>query len=53
MRVKQTHHRNILAALRTRDGATASHLMQAHLRETVNELLPVLPADAKPGRAAA
>lgn len=46
LRSKQAHHRAILDALRRHDGQAASRLMQDHLRETVNDLLPALPTDA-------
>jgi DNA-binding GntR family transcriptional regulator len=43
LRVKQMRHREILAALRARDGANAAALMQAHVRETAEDLLPAIP----------
>ncbi len=43
LRLKQDRHREILAALRKRDGAQAAALMQSHVRETAEDLLPVLP----------
>ena len=43
LRVKQDCHREILAALRARDGARAAALMQAHVRETAEDLLPAVP----------
>jgi DNA-binding GntR family transcriptional regulator len=43
LRVKQERHREILAALRVRDGARAAALMQAHVRETAEDLLPAVP----------
>jgi DNA-binding GntR family transcriptional regulator len=46
LRVKQACHREIFAALRDRDGARAAALMQAHVRETAEDLLPAVPASA-------
>jgi DNA-binding GntR family transcriptional regulator len=43
LRVKQDRHREIFAALRARDGARAAALMQAHVRETAEDLLPTVP----------
>lgn len=43
LRVKQERHREIFAALRARDGARAATLMQAHVRETAEDLLPTVP----------
>ena len=43
LRVKQDRHREILAAVRARNGARAASLMQSHVRETAEDLLPVLP----------
>lgn len=43
LRVKQDCHREILTALRARDGARAAALMQAHVRETAEDLLPAVP----------
>ena len=43
LRVKQDCHREILAALRANDGALAATLMQKHVRETAEDLLPALP----------
>jgi DNA-binding GntR family transcriptional regulator len=42
LRVKQGRHREIFAALRARDGARAAALMQAHVRETAEDLLPAV-----------
>ncbi|MCK9913319.1 GntR family transcriptional regulator [Microbacteriaceae bacterium K1510] len=47
LRAKQAHHRAILDAMKRRDGRAAGQLMQAHLRETVNDLLPALPANSE------
>ena len=57
LRVKQDRHREIFAALRARDGARAAALMQAHVRETAEDLLPAVPeptriADEAPRNAA-
>jgi DNA-binding GntR family transcriptional regulator len=46
LRVKQDRHREILAALRVKDGARAAALMQAHVRETAEDLLPAVPESA-------
>lgn len=43
LRVKQERHREILAALRARDGKQAAALMLAHVRETAEDLLPAVP----------
>ncbi len=43
LRVKQERHREILSALRMQDGARAAALMQAHVRETAEDLLPAVP----------
>lgn len=43
LRVKQDRHREIFAALRARDGTRAAALMQAHVRETAEDLLPTVP----------
>ena len=48
LRVKQDCHREIFAALRARDGARAAALMQAHVRETAEDLLPTVP-ESTPG----
>jgi len=42
LRIKQEHHRKILAALRTRNAARAAQLMQEHVRETAEDLLPAV-----------
>ena len=42
LRVKQDCHREILAALRIKDGARAAALMQSHVRETAEDLLPAV-----------
>ena len=47
LRVKQKRHREIFAALRARDGARAAALMQAHVRETAEDLLPAVPESAR------
>jgi len=47
LRVKQDRHREILAALRVRDGTRAAALMQAHVRETAEDLLPAVPESAR------
>lgn len=46
LRVKQNRHREILDALRQRDGARAAQLMQSHVRETAEDLLPTVPETA-------
>jgi DNA-binding GntR family transcriptional regulator len=43
LRVKQDCHREIFAALRDKDGARAAALMQAHVRQTAEDLLPAVP----------
>ncbi len=43
LRVKQTHHRTILDAFRAGDGTRAAMLMRDHVRETAEDLLPVVP----------
>src|SRR5262249_13756977 len=43
LRVKQDRHREILAALVGKDGVQAAQLMQSHVRETAEALLPALP----------
>lgn len=43
LRVKQTHHRAILDAFRAGDGTRAAMLMRDHVRETAEDLLPVVP----------
>ena len=40
LKVKQLHHRGIAAALSARNGALAAKLMQDHVRETAEDLLP-------------
>jgi DNA-binding GntR family transcriptional regulator len=47
LRVKQDRHREILAALRARDGTRAATLMRAHVRETAEDLLPAVPESAR------
>ncbi len=47
LRIKQDRHREIFAALRARDGARAAALMQAHVRETAEDLLPAVPDSAR------
>ena len=47
LRVKQDCHREILAALRAKDGARAAALMRAHVRETAEDLLPAVPESAR------
>ena len=49
LRVKQDRHREILAALVRRDGAQAALLMQSHVRETAEDLLPALPETPRTG----
>lgn len=46
LRVKQDAHRAISAALAARDGARAAALMQAHVRETAEDLLPAIEESA-------
>jgi len=46
LRAKQDRHREILAALRVKDGARAAALMRAHVRETAADLLPAVPESA-------
>jgi DNA-binding GntR family transcriptional regulator len=56
LRVKQAHHRGILAALRAKDGRRAATLMGDHVRETAEDLLPAIPeskSDASQERGAA
>jgi len=48
LRVKQMRHREILAALRERDGSGAAALMQSHVRETAEDLLPTVPDGHSP-----
>lgn len=43
LRVKQDRHRDILDALIARDGPLAARLMEAHIRETAEDLLPTVP----------
>ena len=43
LRVKQTHHRKILSALKKKDGPRAAELMRDHVRATAEDLLPVVP----------
>lgn len=43
LEVKQERHREIVAALRTRDGPAAARLMEGHIRETAEDLLPAVP----------
>jgi DNA-binding GntR family transcriptional regulator len=43
LRIKQDHHRAILAAIRARDAARAGALMRDHVRETAEDLLPAVP----------
>ena len=43
LRIKQNHHRAILAALKAKDAQRASGLMQAHVRATAGDLLPAIP----------
>jgi DNA-binding GntR family transcriptional regulator len=43
LRIKQTHHREILSALKARDARRAANLMQDHVRETAEDLLPAVP----------
>jgi len=45
LRIKQDRHREILAALRERDGSRAAMLMQSHVRETAEDLLPAVPEE--------
>ena len=40
LRIKLTHHREIADAIERRDGALAARLMQNHVRETAEDLLP-------------
>lgn len=40
LKVKQLHHREIVAAIASRDAAKAARLMQLHVRETAADLLP-------------
>jgi DNA-binding GntR family transcriptional regulator len=47
LRVKQDRHREIFAALRAKDGVRAAALMQAHVRETAEDLLPAVPESAR------
>ena len=47
LRMKQDCHREILAALHAKDGARAAALMQAHVRETAEDLLPAVPESAR------
>jgi len=42
LRIKQDHHRAILDALRRKDGKGAAQLMQQHVRETAEDLLPTV-----------
>lgn len=42
LRIKQDRHREILAALKAKDGTRAAALMQAHVRETAEDLLPTV-----------
>jgi len=44
LRIKQQRHREILAALKSKDGARAAKLMESHVRETAEDLLPAVPA---------
>jgi DNA-binding GntR family transcriptional regulator len=46
LRAKQDRHREILAALVRKDGAQAALIMQSHVRETAEDLLPALPETA-------
>lgn len=43
LRVKQAHHRDILLALKARDGPRAARSMRQHVRETAEDLLPTVP----------
>jgi DNA-binding GntR family transcriptional regulator len=43
LHIKQTHHRAILDALKAGDGSRAATLMRDHVRETAEDLLPVVP----------
>jgi DNA-binding GntR family transcriptional regulator len=43
LRVKQSRHREIVAALESRDGARAARLMESHIRETAEDLMPAVP----------
>lgn len=47
LRVKQDRHREIFGALRAKDGARAAALMQAHVRETAEDLLPAVPESTR------
>jgi DNA-binding GntR family transcriptional regulator len=40
LKVRQLHHREIVAAIAARDTAKAMKLMQDHVRETAADLLP-------------
>ena len=40
LKIKQLHHRQILGAIETKNGALAAALMQHHVRETAEDLLP-------------
>jgi len=40
LRIKQLHHKQIVAAIEARDGAMAHRCMQTHVRETAEDLLP-------------
>jgi DNA-binding GntR family transcriptional regulator len=46
LRVKQARHREILAAIVARDGRRAAQLMESHIRETAEDLLPAVPQTA-------
>jgi len=42
LRIKQDRHREILAAITARDASRAASLMSAHVRETAEDLLPLV-----------
>ncbi len=46
LRIKQLHHRQITDAIAAKDGPLASKLMQNHVRETAEDLLPRVQAEA-------
>ena len=48
LKVKQLHHRQILAAIRSRDGDAAYRAMEIHVRETAEDLLPLLSVNLVP-----
>jgi DNA-binding GntR family transcriptional regulator len=48
LRVKQQRHREILAAIGSRDGTLAASLMLAHVRETAEDLLPAVRESGSP-----